>query len=213
MSTAKPRSTVYPFLRFAKNVDWQHVDQTLLQKLNGVGARQNKIIDVISGYRTPEHSVAVGGFANDPHTRGIAVDAEINGRPIARVIPAKILTAAGLVSGDQPGFFNGKPDPGHVQLPTSGATAASAPVETTPAPTDTTATADTQPATTPAAVGPTGTVAPPVAAPVPTMAANLAPRDITAPVLWQQIAGQDSLVSPDTQAFLQNAQTASGGAT
>lgn len=28
----------------------------------------------ISGYRTPEHSVEVGGFANDPHTRGEASD-------------------------------------------------------------------------------------------------------------------------------------------
>lgn len=28
----------------------------------------------ISGYRTPAHSVAVGGFANDPHTRGQASD-------------------------------------------------------------------------------------------------------------------------------------------
>ncbi len=28
----------------------------------------------ISGYRTPEHSVAVGGFADDPHTRGEASD-------------------------------------------------------------------------------------------------------------------------------------------
>lgn len=27
-----------------------------------------------SGYRTPAHSVAVGGFANDPHTRGQASD-------------------------------------------------------------------------------------------------------------------------------------------
>jgi hypothetical protein len=28
----------------------------------------------ISGYRTPQHSVAVGGFPNDPHTRGEASD-------------------------------------------------------------------------------------------------------------------------------------------
>jgi peptidoglycan hydrolase CwlO-like protein len=28
----------------------------------------------ISGYRTPEHSVEVGGFADDPHTQGIASD-------------------------------------------------------------------------------------------------------------------------------------------
>src|SRR5207237_9999209 len=28
----------------------------------------------ISGYRSPQHSVEVGGFANDPHTRGEASD-------------------------------------------------------------------------------------------------------------------------------------------
>ena len=28
----------------------------------------------LSGYRTPAHSVEVGGFANDPHTRGEASD-------------------------------------------------------------------------------------------------------------------------------------------
>lgn len=28
----------------------------------------------VSGYRTPQHSVEVGGFANDPHTQGIASD-------------------------------------------------------------------------------------------------------------------------------------------
>ena len=28
----------------------------------------------VSGYRTPQHSVEVGGFADDPHTRGMASD-------------------------------------------------------------------------------------------------------------------------------------------
>jgi hypothetical protein len=28
----------------------------------------------VSGYRTPQHSVEVGGFADDPHTRGVASD-------------------------------------------------------------------------------------------------------------------------------------------
>ncbi|MFL5902765.1 MAG: D-Ala-D-Ala carboxypeptidase family metallohydrolase, partial [Solirubrobacteraceae bacterium] len=28
----------------------------------------------LSGYRTPAHSVEVGGFPNDPHTRGEASD-------------------------------------------------------------------------------------------------------------------------------------------
>ncbi|MGH3263568.1 MAG: D-Ala-D-Ala carboxypeptidase family metallohydrolase, partial [Trebonia sp.] len=32
----------------------------------------------ISGYRSPAHSVAVGGYANDPHTRGQAADIGVN---------------------------------------------------------------------------------------------------------------------------------------
>ena len=36
------------------------------------------VIYGISGYRTPAHSVAVGGFADDPHTKGEAEDIGVN---------------------------------------------------------------------------------------------------------------------------------------
>ena len=29
---------------------------------------------ITSGYRTAEHSIEVGGYADDPHTKGLAVD-------------------------------------------------------------------------------------------------------------------------------------------
>jgi zinc D-Ala-D-Ala carboxypeptidase len=31
-----------------------------------------------SGYRTPQHSIEVGGFADDAHTKGLAVDLKCN---------------------------------------------------------------------------------------------------------------------------------------
>jgi hypothetical protein len=52
----------------------------------------------ISGYRTPQHSVAVGGFANDPHTRGEAADIGVGSPTLesASQLNAAILARAGL---------------------------------------------------------------------------------------------------------------------
>lgn len=46
----------------------------ILRDLKALSAELGKVVYVISGYRSPAHSVAVGGFANDPHTRGEAAD-------------------------------------------------------------------------------------------------------------------------------------------
>jgi len=43
-------------------------------RLDQLGRALNLHLIGISGYRTPEHSVEVGGFADDPHTRGEASD-------------------------------------------------------------------------------------------------------------------------------------------
>ncbi|HEX5225978.1 MAG TPA: peptidoglycan-binding protein [Solirubrobacteraceae bacterium] len=43
-------------------------------RLNALGEALHLHLVGISGYRTPEHSVAVGGSADDPHTRGEASD-------------------------------------------------------------------------------------------------------------------------------------------
>lgn len=106
----------YPFLQFESQVDWQHVDPSLLQKLNMLGAQAHKIITVFSGYRSDKYSAQVGGFAGDPHTRHIAVDANIDGKPIGSVIKPAQFAAVGLITGNQPNFYKGKPDPSHVQL-------------------------------------------------------------------------------------------------
>ena len=46
----------------------------IARRLDRLGKALNLHLIGISGYRTPSHSVEVGGFANDPHTRGEASD-------------------------------------------------------------------------------------------------------------------------------------------
>ena len=60
----------------------------------------------ISGYRTPQHSVEVGGFANDPHTRGEASDT-----PGVEGVPEAVLERFGLT---RP--FPGAAEADHIQL-------------------------------------------------------------------------------------------------
>jgi hypothetical protein len=43
-------------------------------RLDALGRALQLHLIGISGYRTPQHSVEVGGFADDPHTRGEASD-------------------------------------------------------------------------------------------------------------------------------------------
>jgi hypothetical protein len=46
----------------------------LAARLNTLGKALHLHLIGISGYRTPQHSVEVGGFADDPHTQGLASD-------------------------------------------------------------------------------------------------------------------------------------------
>lgn len=46
----------------------------LAARLDQLGRALQLHLVGISGYRTPQHSVEVGGFSNDPHTQGIASD-------------------------------------------------------------------------------------------------------------------------------------------
>lgn len=67
-------------------------DKELSDKLELLFKELNagKII-VTSGYRCPEHSVKVGGYANDAHTRNIAADIiayKKSGAPIAAPVTA-----------------------------------------------------------------------------------------------------------------------------
>jgi peptidoglycan hydrolase CwlO-like protein len=60
----------------------------------------------ISGYRSPQHSVEVGGFADDPHTRGEASDT-----PGVEGVPEQTLLQFGLT---RP--FPGAAEADHIQL-------------------------------------------------------------------------------------------------
>lgn len=78
----------------------------IAKALNALGTAMHLHLTGISGYRTPQHSVAVGGFANDPHTKGEASDTQG-----AQGIAKAILNKFGL---ERP--FPGAAEADHIQL-------------------------------------------------------------------------------------------------
>ncbi len=82
------------------------VEPILVQRLNILGKALHLHLIGISGYRSPQHSVEVGGFANDPHTRGEASDT-----PGVEGVPESILEKFGLT---RP--FPGPAEADHIQL-------------------------------------------------------------------------------------------------
>src|SRR4051812_40460674 len=86
----------------------------LTQAARAAGATR---IRVTSGYRSPAHNAAVGGVSHSNHTTGNAMDgyALIGGRWVPLGVALKNVAGRyGLRSGDVPGFYNGGPDPVHV---------------------------------------------------------------------------------------------------
>ncbi len=75
-------------------------------RLDALGIALHLHLVGISGYRTPAHSVAVGGFADDPHTRGEASDT-----PGIEGVPEAVLERFGL---ERP--FPGAREADHIQL-------------------------------------------------------------------------------------------------
>ncbi|MGZ4169744.1 MAG: hypothetical protein ACXVRN_00105 [Solirubrobacteraceae bacterium] len=62
-------------------------EPVLAARLDQLGLALHLHLIGISGYRTPQHSVEVGGFANDPHTQGIASDTPgVEGVPEATLL-------------------------------------------------------------------------------------------------------------------------------
>jgi hypothetical protein len=77
----------------------------------------------ISGYRTPAHSVAVGGFADDPHTKGLAEDIGVGSllRSSAAQISEAALAHFGLYRPFDPSDDPNNTEVNHIQLiPASG---------------------------------------------------------------------------------------------
>ena len=81
-------------------------EPTLAEHLNTMGKALHLHLIGISGYRSPSHSVEVGGFANDPHTRGEASDT-----PGVEGVPEATLNQFGLT---RP--FPGAAEADHIQL-------------------------------------------------------------------------------------------------
>jgi peptidoglycan hydrolase CwlO-like protein len=81
-------------------------EPTLAQRLDRLARALHLHLIGLSGYRTPQHSVEVGGFANDPHTRGQASDT-----PGVEGVSEATLNRFGLT---RP--FGGAAEADHIQL-------------------------------------------------------------------------------------------------
>ncbi len=97
----------------------------LTARLAALGKSLGLTIYGISGYRTPAHSVAVGGFADDPHTKGLAEDIGVGSllRSSAAQITEAQLAQFGLYRPFDPSDDPNNTEVNHVQLiPSSGVT-------------------------------------------------------------------------------------------
>jgi peptidoglycan hydrolase CwlO-like protein len=101
-----PHGGIYGFFP-APGTDYTVNEEPELEaRLDALGIALHLHLIGISGYRTPAHSVAVGGFADDPHTRGEASDT-----PGIEGVPEAVLERFGL---ERP--FPGAREADHIQL-------------------------------------------------------------------------------------------------
>ncbi len=102
----------------------QNVGQlpVLTSRLDALARALHVTIYGISGYRTPAHSVAVGGFADDPHTKGEAEDIGVGSllRSSAAQISEAELARFGLYRPFDPTDDPGNTEVNHIQLIPSG---------------------------------------------------------------------------------------------
>src|SRR5436305_7663097 len=94
----------------------------LTAHLDALARALNVTIYGISGYRTPAHSVAVGGFADDPHTKGQAEDIGVGSllRSSAAQISEGQLAQFGLYRPFDPSGDASNSEVNHIQLIPSG---------------------------------------------------------------------------------------------
>ena len=101
----------------------------LTSRLNALALALHVTIYGISGYRTPAHSVAVGGFADDPHTKGQAEDIGVNSllRSSAAQISEAQLARFGLYRPFDPSGSAASTEVNHIQvIPAGGPLSAAA---------------------------------------------------------------------------------------
>lgn len=94
----------------------------LTARLNQLALALHVTIYGISGYRTPAHSVAVGGYADDPHTKGEAEDIGVNSllRSSAAQISEADLVRYGLYRPFDPSDDPNNTEVNHLQMIPSG---------------------------------------------------------------------------------------------
>lgn len=105
-----PRMASYGFFPAAGTDYTQGQEPEIARRLRRLGRALRLHLIGISGFRTPAHSVAVGGFPNDPHTRGQASDT-----PGIEQVPETTLRRFGLT---RP--FPGTQEADHIQLAGAG---------------------------------------------------------------------------------------------
>lgn len=91
----------------------------ILSDLRQFSNEMGETVYVISGYRSPQHSVEVGGFADDPHTRGEAADIGLGAPTLASMyeVAESKLRAVGLF---RPFYPPDDAEANHVQLISGG---------------------------------------------------------------------------------------------
>lgn len=102
----RDRSTSFGFFPAAGTNYSAGDEPTIASRLDALGKALKLRLTGISGFRTPAHSVAVGGSANDPHTQGKASDT-----PGVENVSESVLERFGLT---RP--FGGAKEADHIQL-------------------------------------------------------------------------------------------------
>lgn len=103
----------------ASGTDYSKGEEPIIARdLGKLGESLKLHLTGVSGYRTPAHSIAVGGYPNDPHTRGEASDT-----PGIEGVSQKTLEKFGLT---RP--FAGAKEADHIQLSAKGLAEAAAAV-------------------------------------------------------------------------------------
>lgn len=112
-ATASPVNAMARFIPDPGTQQTQGALPTLTARLNKLAQAIGQNIYGISGYRSPAHSVAVGGSSNDPHTRGQAEDIGVGSqlRSSAGQLSESLLERFGLT---RP--FSGPAEVNHIQL-------------------------------------------------------------------------------------------------
>ena len=101
-----PHGGQYGFFPTSSTNDSYGKEPEIAARLDALGKALHLHLVGLSGYRTPQHSVAVGGYADDPHTRGEAMDT-----PGVEGVPEATLRQYGLT---RP--FAGASEADHIQL-------------------------------------------------------------------------------------------------